>query len=277
MDGIGRASLRRLGALPLDGRRGGRDRRLRRQRRDAFGRRGTAHLGVAARRRACAPSSAVDSGRVDVSFALTLDGVAQLGGKPITVDVTGPFQRGTGRSVSADLDRHAHGRAQERDGRASTSPAAPSTSASAGRSTSCRVHARARRRPAPPPTPARPARAASSRTLGIDPRRWLTDPHVVGTASVGGVDTNHMTAQRQRAERARRPLEGARLEVPARPARTGASGQSSIVSTLLLVQSAITSATVDIYTGIADHVVRRFHLAIALQGARPPRRARSAA
>src|ERR1700690_1912159 len=47
-------------------------------------------------------SGAVNSGRVSLSLALTLGGVKQLGGKPVTLTVSGPFQRGSG-GFSADL------------------------------------------------------------------------------------------------------------------------------------------------------------------------------
>ena len=43
----------------------------------------------------------------------------------------------------------------------------------------------------------------------------------------------------------------------------GSGGASTSTSVLALVQSAITKAQVDVYTGVADHVVREFDLDIA--------------
>ena len=71
---------------------------------------------------------------------------------------------------------------------------------------------------------------------------------------------------RRRAEAVRRPLgadhAATRGERPERAARA-----SNVSSELQLVASAITSAQLDVYTGIADHVIRRVHVARRLQGA----------
>ena len=48
-------------------------------------------------------SDAINSGRVALAVALKLDGIKQLGGKPVTLDVSGPFQRGAGNQISTDL------------------------------------------------------------------------------------------------------------------------------------------------------------------------------
>ena len=48
-------------------------------------------------------SSAIDSGRVHLALALALNGIKQLGSKPITLDVSGPFQRGSAGQLSTDL------------------------------------------------------------------------------------------------------------------------------------------------------------------------------
>ena len=48
-------------------------------------------------------SNAINSGRVALAVTLKLDGIKQLGGKPVTLDVSGPFQRGAGNQISTDL------------------------------------------------------------------------------------------------------------------------------------------------------------------------------
>jgi hypothetical protein len=91
--------------------------------------------------------------------------------------------------------------------------------------------------------------------LGIDPKTWLTNPHIVGTTSVGGVTTEHLTAQIN--------VANVLGDVSKLVASTGSTGAGGATSVLPMIESAITSAQVDIYTGVADHIVRKFDLAIA--------------
>ncbi|HLW95694.1 MAG TPA: hypothetical protein VKS25_09975, partial [Solirubrobacteraceae bacterium] len=96
-----------------------------------------------------------------------------------------------------------------------------------------------------------------------DPRSWLTDPHDAGTAMAGGVDTDRFTAgvDTQKLFSDLSALITRRLS-----GATGASGPASNLSSeLQLVASAITSARLDVYTGVADHVVRRVHVLVAFK------------
>jgi hypothetical protein len=202
-------------------------------------------------------SDAVNSGRISVTLTATLKGLKALGGKPVTVDVSGPFSRGAGNQLEADftvaaqigssnvslgLDRF--------DGTSylgveGTFYKLPSSGKVLGLT-----------------IPGAGASGASGATglfdqLGVNPRNWLTDPHEVGTTSVGGVTTDHLSAALDIAA-----IVGDLTRVVG--GSTGASGASSSLGNLsTLIQSAINSATVDIYTGTADHIVRRFDLAIS--------------
>ena len=194
-------------------------------------------------------SNTINSGRVALDVTLALDGIKQLGGKPVTLDVSGPFQRGAGNDISADL--------------AATIQVA-STTANIGidkvgkkiylgiAGTFYALPASSKARPSTGVTGASGILSA----LGIDPKTWLTDPHIVGTASVGGVTTEHLTAQINVAN----VLNDVSKLVSS---ATGATGAGTSSSTLALIESAISSAQVDVYTGVADHIVRRFDLAIA--------------
>jgi hypothetical protein len=209
-----------------------------------------------------AASDGIDSGRVSLSVDLALDGIKQLGGKPIALNVSGPFQRSAG-SVSTDL--------------AATVSIASSTANvginKVGKSVYLNLGGTFYKLKAQSPTAATGASGATGllalgatgatgasgllSSLGIDPGTWLTDPHEVGQMSVGGVSTDHLTAQ----------INVANVLGDVSKLMRGAAGSSggaaTSSSTLALVESAITKAQVDVYTGVADHIVRRFDLAIA--------------
>jgi hypothetical protein len=193
-------------------------------------------------------SNTINSGRVALAVTLALDGVKQLGGKPVTLDVSGPFQRGAGNDISTDLTATVQVASSTVNigidkvgkklylGLAGTFYALPASST------------------AKPSTGATGAEGMLS-ALGIDPKTWLTNPHIVGTESVGGVSTEHLTAQ----------IDVANVlnDVSKLVSRaTGSTGAGTSSDTLALIESAITSAQVDVYTGVADHIVRRFDLAI---------------
>ena len=97
-------------------------------------------------------------------------------------------------------------------------------------------------------------------SLGIDPRSWLEGAQDVGSANVGGVSTDHITAQVNTAKFVadlQKLLGGLGSAVP------GASASVSVGDLRLLAQI-VKSATVDVYTGASDHIVREFRLAIGL-------------
>ncbi len=196
-------------------------------------------------------SDAVSSGRVALTLSLTLDGIKQLDGKPIVLSIAGPFSRGAG-GISTDL--------------AATVSAASSTANIAivkightvdvgldGTYYSLPVHSSTGA-----PTGATPqGHSGALGSLGIDPANWLSDPHDVGTKVIGNVLTEHLHADINVAAvlgDVAKMIGGA----------TGASGSASSSSSVLeLLESAITQAQVDVYTGVADHIVRELDLNIA--------------
>jgi hypothetical protein len=197
-------------------------------------------------------SEAVDSGQISLSLDLALDGIKQLGGKPVALSVSGPFERSDGK-LSADLTATLSAASATADigidkvgSTIYLELAGTYYELPAGALKTIEGHA----------TGASGATRARS-GLRIDPQSWLTDPRDLGQARVGGVTTDHVQAQ----------IDVANVlgEVSALIAGAGAKGtsaNSSATSLLPLLESAITSAQVDIYTGIADHIVRKFHLAI---------------
>ncbi len=193
-------------------------------------------------------SDAINSGQVALSVALKLDGIAQLGSKPITLDVSGPFERSAGHQISTDL--------------AATVSIAGSTANLGFDAVNNKLYVGIAGTFYELPASVTPksslgATGASGMlsALGINPKTWLTDPHIVGTADVGGVTTEHLTAQVN--------IANVLNDLSKVVASTGSTGAGATSNTALtLVESAISSAQVDIYTGVTDHIVRKFDLAI---------------
>jgi hypothetical protein len=204
----------------------------------------------------------IKSGNIDVAATLALDGVKQLDGQPIALDVSGPFARQSGR-LAADL---------------TVKLAAAETNADASLDVVGGVvyvglggrFYELRRRAAPAGSGVTGTTgatgtsgiAATLRRLGLDPSDWLSSPRVAGTADVGGVTTEHLHARIDVAS----VLADLATLIPRPSGAAGASGASGVASPLSsdlrLIESAITSATLDVYTGVTDHVVRRVALAI---------------
>jgi hypothetical protein len=210
----------------------------------------------------------IKSGNIDVAATVALNGVKRLDGQPIALDVSGPFTRQSGR-LAADL---------------TVKFAAAKTNADAsldvvggvvyvglgGRFYELRRRAARAGSGATGTTGATGTSgiAATLRRLGLDPSDWLSSPRVAGTANVGGVTTEHLHAQIDVANVLAdlAPLITRASGATGASGAAGASGASGVASPLSsdlrLIESAITSATLDVYTGVADHIVRRVALAI---------------
>lgn len=107
----------------------------------------------------------------------------------------------------------------------------------------------------------------SLRSLGLDPMSWLQDPTVVGTATVGGTETDHITAQ---------------LDVSAllddvdtvlakvdEQGLAGATGQqvpdSIPADTRRQIEEAVKNAEVDVWSGTEDHTLRKLTLTMTVE------------
>ena len=207
-------------------------------------------------------SGGVASGSVSLSLDLTLDGIKQLDGKPISLTVSGPFSR-SAHVISTDLTAviSAAGASDtigfdSVDGRSYLGLGGTFYDLTQG-STSIKDGVT--------PLGSAPAGASGAfGALGIDLRSWITDPVELPQTSVGGVTTDHLQAQIDVAN----VLGDVSKMIGARGATgaTGAAGSSTssdVTSLLPLLESAITKAQVDIYTGVADHIVRKADLDIA--------------
>lgn len=100
-------------------------------------------------------------------------------------------------------------------------------------------------------------------SLGIDPRRWLRDAKKAGEEKVGGVDTIHITAG----------IDVARLldDVNRVLNRAStASGSKQVPQRLTAaqrktIQDAVDTATVDVFTGKDDKLLRRLDVSVKLK------------
>jgi hypothetical protein len=201
-------------------------------------------------------SDAVDSGKLALSATINLNGVEQLDGKPIVLALSGPFQRSGGKT-SADLaatvtigSSTAHLAIDELPGHTYLGINGTFYNLPTGSGSPLGALGGSA-------TPSTGSTGLFS-SLGIDPHTWLQNPKIVGDATIGGVQTQHLSAQVNIAK-----VLGDVGKVIGAEGATGASGASSITSALPLVESAINSAKVDIYTGVADNILRRFDLTLS--------------
>jgi hypothetical protein len=210
-------------------------------------------------------SHAVDSGQLALSLTLMLNGVKQLDGEPLKLDVSGPFERDGAGQLSADLDVSLTAAATNAKlgidlapghlylGVGGTFYDLPENGSGSGSDEL---------------GDSGPSGASGLfATLGIDPRRWLTNPRDAGTLEVDGVQTEHLSAGVDVATMlgdVAKLVGGAGAGAGGGASgASGAIGASGLAGSLTLLTQAITSARVDIYTGVDDHMLRRFDVALS--------------
>lgn len=99
--------------------------------------------------------------------------------------------------------------------------------------------------------------AALFSQLGIDPASWLTDVTNEGTEEVGGAETVHISGSADIA----RIVEDAQDVAANAPGGAGELGAGQIEQ----LEEAVRSATVDVYTGEDDQILRRLDLVLELE------------
>lgn len=111
-------------------------------------------------------------------------------------------------------------------------------------------------------------RSGALAALGIDPRRWLTGARRAGTETVGGVPTDHLTAD-VRLSRLLTDLNGlaGRAGSSALGALAGqASGGSLTAAQLARVSRSVRGARVDVFIGRKDGTLRRLVVRLDVAG-----------
>jgi hypothetical protein len=101
------------------------------------------------------------------------------------------------------------------------------------------------------------------RTLGLDPLSWLQDPTVVGTESIGGVDTDHISAGVDVSALLDDLNSVLARGLPGLP--TGQQIPRRIPdSDRQQIQDAIKNAKVDVWSGQSDHTLRKATLVLTV-------------
>lgn len=205
--------------------------------------------------------STINSAQVDLSLAVT--GTEQTSsGKKLSVHLTGPFQsNGEGKfpsfSFQLQLGTSGHSFAA---GATSTGSALYAQLGGTWFSVPQSTFATLEQSYAQSVKSSSSAKTRSAfASLGIEPSHWLSQPTSAGTATIGGVQTYHITAAVNvpglLADVSKLSSSSSSLGLTALP---GAGSLSPTVISEL--SKSINSAHVDIYTGKSDHILRRLDL-----------------
>ena len=210
-------------------------------------------------RQTFAAGKGIHSGKLDAVLRADLNGLPMLSG-PVALKVSGPFaSRGAGQVPSFDLALAlALGGQTLSAGAVSTGDKGylrfqgeAYAVDDASWAKVAKAFTGASKRP-----------GGSLQALGIDPLTWLADPKVAGQEDVAGVPTTKISS----------PVAvGALLDDLARllGKAGGVTGGTAGVPARLspaarkAIQDAVTSATVDLWTGTQDHLLRRAAVRIA--------------
>jgi hypothetical protein len=216
-------------------------------------------------------SHAIRSGKADVQLRLLIGGDPSIRG-PIQVSITGPFQSaGTDRLPKFDLALDAGAQGQSlKAGLTSTSDRLfvkfGGTAYEAPAQLVQQLEQSYRRAQGQGSSQQR----MSLKSLGIDPLSWLQDPSVVGSDTIGGAATDHISAKvdtNALLDDVDKLL--ARLHAQGLPGAPGAQIPSRIpADTRAQIVQAVKRATVDVWSGKDDHTLRRLTLAL---GVVPPK------
>jgi hypothetical protein len=209
-----------------------------------------------------AGGKAIESGRLDISLGLESEG-----GQPVTLELSGPFKsQGAGRLPQFDVDASVAGGGQTIEaGVTATADRAfvsygPDTYEIAGPvfEQFKAGYEEAAREPSD-------GQERSLASLGIDPRRWLTNAENAGEAKVGDTDTIKITGDVD-VPKLLDDVDGALERLRA----LGVQGSEQIPERLTdeekrRTEEAIERLDVEIHTGADDRILRRMVVALGLQ------------
>ena len=212
----------------------------------------------------------VDSGRLDVKLRIDVQGgrTSELQG-PISVALSGPFQtQGKGKLPEFDMDAAFEGAGQSLNaGLASTGDKGFVNFQGSEYAVSDQVFQQFRAGYEEAQKQGAEQSGESLATLGIDPRRWLTDARNAGEAKVGDTDTIKITGGVD----VNKLLDD--VNVALEKARgLGVQGSDSLPEKLTDEQKrqaaeAIKRLSVEIYTGKEDTTLRRMLVNMDVQAA----------
>ena len=213
------------------------------------------------------PNKGVSSGKVDVGINLNIKGLQGLSG-PVAIKLTGPFQSaGKKQRPKFDLALNLSASGQ------SFTAGAISTSSKGY----LKVQGQAYEVPArlfnqfktlysqAQKEQKSKGESTTLKSLGVDPRNWLTGARKAGTADVAGTKTVHITAKidvQKFLVDVNRLL--AKADALGFAGTVGATPSKLTAKQLQDIRRAVKSATVDVYTGSEDTVMRRLTIHVKL-------------
>jgi hypothetical protein len=213
-------------------------------------------------------SHKVSSGKLDLSLTIDPAGSSTLSG-PITLNFGGPFQtRGTGKLPESDFTVSASALGQGLSlGIVSTGTAGyvslEGTSYQMPQATFEKLESSFGQLASSSGSSSGSGSGYGTLSkLGIQPLRWLSDPTIVGTETVGGTQTTHIHA-------------GVNVPALLSDLSTALQRASSVAGSSRLnsglsaaarqkVAAEIKNASVDIWTGNSDHTIRRLTITLTL-------------
>lgn len=213
----------------------------------------------------------IESGNVNLSFGVSATG-HNGAANPLAVRLSGPFQSaGAGKlpRFALALQLSAAGHALNA-GATSTGSALYVQLAGTWFSTPQRAYTAIEQGYAQATAKASSAKARSTfSSLGIEPGRWLSSPAQVGTATVAGAQTVHLTASVDipafLADVSKLSQAGGGLS-PTLPGSSLPGGGALSPTVVTELAKSIKSAHVDIYTGQSDHLLRRLEVTAVVSG-----------
>lgn len=139
----------------------------------------------------------VESGKLDLSVKLDLEGAGQGLDDPISIALSGPFEnQGEGKVPRFDFNLNLDGGGQQfQAGAVSTGSAAYLTVSDQAYKVDDKTYEEFQQGYVKAQEESgKQDSGPSLKALGVDPRRWLENPKEVGTEEVGGTEAIHLTA-----------------------------------------------------------------------------------
>jgi hypothetical protein len=190
------------------------------------------------------------SGKFQASLSVSLRGVPAQVAKPVDARFSGSFDEVKSGKAQLDLDGTVDAAGQH------VSFGALST----GDRAFVKFRGKSYELPAGQLRPSGASKATSPlASLGVDPKSWFTNVRDAGSANVAGVPVEHLTADFD-VGRAFADLQ----EVAARSEEAG-----QVSSSARQIASSVKQATVDLYTGKSDHILRKLTVAGRFEGSGP--------
>lgn len=209
----------------------------------------------------------IESGKLDLSLKLDLDGAGRGLDDPIAIALSGPFEnQGEGKVPRFDFNLNLDGGGQQfQAGAVSTGSAAYLTVSDQAYKVDDATYKEFQRGYVKAQQDSGEKESGPSlKALGVDPRRWLENPKEVGTEEVGGAETIHLTADVDvpalledvnRLVKAAGNLGVARDQVP----------DELTPSERARAAEALKSVKVDIWTGKDDKTLRKISLSLEIE------------